>query len=123
MRCIARKEYRCTRGVFAETPPSGRNGHYILAWSMEEAICEIAAKFPDEEQFTAQAWNAGRMGSAECQAHMDDHGTAHGHHENQVAYFYRVQRSKHDDENGRVLTVGFVGFGPADKTRGGKVTY
>ena len=116
----ARKEYRCTRDCYEPgTPgaaPAGRQGHYKLAWSMEEAVTLIAAEFPDEDRFTIQAWNAGRVGAPDCQAHMDAHGHAHGHHENQVAYFYRVTRYGADDP--RVMTVMFTGFGPASAERG-----
>ncbi|BAZ18942.1 hypothetical protein NIES4071_108270 (plasmid) [Calothrix sp. NIES-4071] len=59
------KIYRCTRNkpysdnVPGATKTSARQGHYIKAGSVEEAIAEMEKKFPLEKEagFTAEEWN------------------------------------------------------------------
>jgi gluconate kinase len=57
--------YRCTRNkpysddVPGATRTSARQGHYIKANSVEEAIAQMEKQFPDEIEagFTAEEWN------------------------------------------------------------------
>lgn len=60
------KMYRCTRNkpyikeeVPGTTKTKARQGHFVKADSVEEALAEMAKKFPDEVEagFTAEEWN------------------------------------------------------------------
>lgn len=106
-----RKEYRVTRHdpFTAGTPgaaPAGRNGHYVIAWSMEEAVCLVADQFPDERRFHVQAWNGGRVDSSNCDAHTDPG------HSNDHAHLFEVVREAFG-ESTRIARLRWLGAGPA----------
>lgn len=58
-------EYRCTRPDLYDSPgctghknPSARQGHYVNAESLDDALAQMKKKFPSDKKFEGELWKS-----------------------------------------------------------------